>query len=91
MANVIITLKIMPASPESDIEAIVQKASEIITAAGGNVGKVDKEPFAFGLTAIKIMFVADEASGSSDETEKKISEIEEVNSVEAVDVRRAVG
>jgi len=37
------------------------------------------------------MFVMDEAKGSTDDLEKKISEIDGVNSVEVVDVRRTIG
>ncbi|MFH1439038.1 MAG: elongation factor 1-beta [Candidatus Woesearchaeota archaeon] len=91
MASVIITFKIMPISPEVDLSAIESKAKEAISAFGGEVGKVEIEPVAFGLKALNLIFVMDEAKGSTEELEEQISQIEDVNSVECTDVRRAVG
>ena len=48
-------------------------------------------PIAFGLKALDILFVMDEAKGSTEELEKTVSQIEGVESVEVPDVRRAVG
>ena len=55
MAQVVITLKIMPESPETDLKKIEIKATEAITAFGGHVGKVEIEPVAFGLKAVKLL------------------------------------
>ena len=91
MADVIITLKIMPLSPEVDLTPIEGKAKEVISAFGGEVGKVIIEPIAFGLKALNLLFVMDESKGSTEELEAQISQIEGVNSVECTDVRRAIG
>jgi len=92
MANVIISLKIMPVSPETDLDQVETVAKEKIVAfAGEGDLKSEQEPVAFGLKAIKIIFVSDEAKGATDDLEKEISEIEGVNSVEVTDVRRAIG
>lgn len=92
MTNAILTLKIMPESPESDLNKIKDQSLELIEAfAGKGDTKVEEEPIAFGLKALKIIFIMDESIGSTDELEKKISNIESVNSVDVVDVRRAVG
>jgi|SRR3989344_1183929 len=92
MASIIITLKIMPADPEVNLSRVEQKAiEEIKNFAGKTEIKRELEPVAFGLNALKITFVMDENIGSTDELEEKISRIEGVNSVEVVDVRRAIG
>jgi len=92
MANVIITLKIMPESPDVDLEELETQIKEKIAAFSGETQtKTEIEPVAFGLKAIKITFVTDEAKGSTDELEKDIETMETVNSVEVSDVRRAVG
>lgn len=91
MAQVVVTLKIMPESPETDLKKIEIKATEAITAFGGHVGKVDIEPVAFGLKALKLFFIMDESKGSTEELETEIAKIEEVNSVEVTDVRRTIG
>ena len=91
MANVIITLKIMPDSPKTGLETIKSKAKKIIAQSGGEVGKEAFEPAAFGLKAIKLIFIRDEEKGGTDEIEKKIKDLKGVASTEVVDVRRALG
>ena len=91
MADVIITLKIMPESPESNLDTIEEKAKKLIEEFGGQTGKVDIEPIAFGLKALKLIFVMNEDLGSTEELETKVQEIDQVQSVEIIDVRRAIG
>ena len=90
MANVVITMKLMPESPETDLEALAVKAEEVISTVG-EVGKKEFEPVAFGLKAVLLTFVMDENKGSTDDIEKTISDFDEVASAEVTDVRRAVG
>jgi len=92
MANAIVTLKIMPDSPETDMDALHEKVlKEIESFCGETQTKKEIEPIAFGLKALKIIFVMDEAKGATDQLEEKISEFPDVNSVEVTDVRRAIG
>lgn len=91
MAEVIVTIKIMPESPEINLEDIKVKATEVISAAQGEVGKSEEVPMAFGLKALNLVFVRDESLGSVDEIESNITEIDGVNSAETIDVRRAIG
>lgn len=92
MAVVVITIKIMPESPETDLQSLAEEAkARILRYAGKTEYKVEEEPVAFGLKAVKITFTADESKGSTEELEKSINDIESVNSCEVVDVRRAIG
>ena len=91
MAKVIITLKVMPKSPTSDLNKIKENVSHLVKEFGGEVGKVEENPVAFGIKSLNIFFVMDESLGSTEELEKHASEISEVSSVEVIDVRRAVG
>ena len=92
MAQVIVTLKIMPESPEADLGNIESEAkSKILDFSQSKEIKVEQEPIAFGLKALKITFVMDESKGSTETLEQDIKSISGVNSVEAVDVRRAIG
>ena len=81
----------MPESPDSDLSKINEEATAQITNFGGEIGKVEEEPVAFGLKALKIFFVMDEAKGSTEELEESLAAIAGVNSVEVTDVRRAIG
>ena len=91
MAEVIITLKIMPSSPDVNLEEVYEKVNKLIAEFGGEVGKKEEEPVAFGLNALKIFFVMNEDKGRTDSLEEQITHIDTVNSVDVVDVRRAIG
>ncbi|HIG98855.1 TPA: elongation factor 1-beta [Candidatus Woesearchaeota archaeon] len=91
MATVIITMKIMPSSPDEDLESIKAAAAGMIAGFGGTVGKADFEPVAFGLRAVVFMFAMDESLGDTEDVETKIAGIPGVNSVQVTDVRRAIG
>jgi len=92
MASVIITLKIMPESPDTDVqelESIIKK--KIGKHTGNKEFRINIEEIAFGLKALNITFIMDESKGSTEKLEREISDIEGVNSVNVVDVRRAFG
>lgn len=91
MADVIITMRIMPKSPDTNLDSVSEKATQEIANFGGEVGKKETVPIAFGLKALDLTFVMDESKGSTEELENKIKESEGVNSVEVTDVRRAIG
>ena len=91
MATVVVTIKIMPESPDSDLKKIEEEAKEMIKKFGGDVGKVEIEPVAFGLKAVKLIFIMDESKGGTEDLENEISGLDQVNSVETIDVRRAIG
>jgi elongation factor 1-beta len=92
MANVIITLKIMPESIHADLNEIEKKVlKEIKKFAGETETKSEIELVAFGLKALKLIFVMDEDKGSTEALENKINKIKNINSIEVVDVRRAIG
>lgn len=91
MARVIVTLKIMPTEADTDLDSINEKVSKEIKKFGGEVGKFEIEEVAFGLKALKIYFVLDESKSNLDPLEEAIRGIEGVNSVDVIDVRRAIG
>ena len=91
MANIIITLKVVMASPETDVESVKEKATNAVEEHGADVGRVEIEEVAYGIKAVKIMLIADEEKGSTDALEEKIKGVAGVSSVEVVDVRRAIG
>ena len=92
MADVVITLKIMPDSPDVDLKKLETEALAKIKVFSGNSNtKTEIEPVAFGLKALKILFVMSESKGSTDALEEEISRIKGANSVEVTDVRRTIG
>ena len=91
MADVIITMKVMPESPEEDLNIIQKEAKKLIEKHGAILGKFEIKPVAFGLNSLNLILVMDENKGSTDDLEKQISAIQGVISVDVTDVRRAVG
>ena len=91
MAQVIITLKIMPSGVDVDFGKLEKEAKEKIAEFGGEVGKKEEVAVAFGLKALNLVFVMDESIGSTESLEEDISKIKDVQSVEVTDVRRAIG
>ena len=91
MATVVVTLKIMPESVDTNLEELSKAAAEKIGSFGGTVGKTDTEPIAFGLKSLLIMFAMTEEKGGTEELEEQISKIPGIRGVQVTDVRRAVG
>ncbi len=81
----------MPSGVDVDLDGIYRLAKENITEFGGEIGKKEEEPVAFGIKALKLIFIMDESIGSTESLEDEISKIKGVQSVEVTDVRRAIG
>ena len=92
MANAIATIRIMPESPDVDLKHIEKEALKVIlNFAGKGDTKTEVIPVAFGLKSVNITFIMDEKLGSPDSIEGQLQSIDGVNSVETIDVRRAIG
>ena len=91
MARVIVTLKIMPESPEVDLNGIEEKAKAIVSDFGGTIMNVEKQPIGFGIVAVMLKFNMDEAKGDIEPLEKLVSTIEGVESVNVFAISRAFG
>ena len=91
MATVIVTIKIMPEGGEVSIEDLQKAAEKCVKDYRCEIGKVEIEPIAFGIKAIKLLFTMDESRGSTEPLEAEIAKIPGVASVQVVDVRRTLG
>ena len=91
MAMVIVTMKIMPESPEVNLDELEGTVKEILTGFEANVMGVEKEPVGFGLVSLITKFSVDENKGSTDPIEEKIAALENVASAEVTMVSRALG
>lgn len=90
MGIALIKIKIMPESPDTNLDDIEKKSRVIIEDYEGKNLKFEKEPIAFGLIAVIATFSRDETL-DTDEMLKKLQELETVNSAEIMDFRRALG
>jgi elongation factor 1-beta len=90
MGTAILKIKLMPESPDTNLDNIEIKAKEIITKEQGSNIRMEKEPIAFGLIALNTLFTREETL-DSDELVEKLRKIKGINSAEITDFRRAFG
>jgi elongation factor 1-beta len=84
-----VKIRIMPSSPDTDLEEIKNEARKLIEDKGKNC-QFEEEPVAFGLIAL-IAFFAWPEEEELEALEEKLRTIEEVNSIQVIDMRRAFG
>ncbi len=85
MAEVLVTLKVMPSDAEADPEAIIEEIKKLRSA---QLNRVEKVPIAFGLVSLNASFVVEDAEGGATAIEKEVKNIQGVGSVEVVEVTR---
>lgn len=90
MALTLIKIRIMPSSPDTDLDELEKKVVKIIKKSGSENVKIEREPIAFGLTSLIILFGIDEEK-PSDPILEEINKIPNVSSAEIIDFRRAIG
>ena len=90
MGTVSVKMKVLPESPDADFEKIKEEAQKIVSEKGGTNCHFEEEPIAFGLKALITIF--DWTEGNEIEVvEEALGTIEKVNSVQMIDMRRAIG
>ena len=87
MGDVVATIKLMPENPDVDIAKIKEDVVKSIPGEA-ELHKIEEEPIAFGLIALNVMVVVGDIEGGTEKVEEALSKIEDVSSVEVVDVRR---
>lgn len=90
MAIASIIVKIMPESPETDLEAIKTEAKSLLEQDGAQNISFEEQPIAFGLKAV-MMKMAWHEEKSTDIVETKLAAIPHVSSAVITDYRRAFG
>jgi translation elongation factor aEF-1 beta len=90
MAFALIKIKIMPDSPKAKLDEIEKQAKLVIEKNKGTGIRFEREPIAFGLTAVIVLFGIDE-SESSDPILESLQKLDHVSSAETIDFRRAIG
>ena len=91
MGIALIKIKLMPISPEVNLEEIKEKSKEIIEKNKGMHPQFEEQPIAFGLKAVIVGFEQDENDGELEPIEEGFKKIGNVSSVEVIDMRRAFG
>jgi len=87
MAKVAATLKVMPNSPELDLDALEERLSSALPE-GAKINTVEREDVAFGLIALLPTVLIPDDTGGTDVVEEAFGDVEGVESVGVENVTR---
>ena len=87
MGEVLTTMKIMPDSPDVDLEAIKSTIKSSMPE-GAKLHEMSEEPIAFGLVAVILQFITEDGEGGSESVEEMVQAIDGVASFEITGVGR---
>ena len=88
MGEVIVTLEVLPESPEIDLEKVKEKVSKIVSKYSGKVAKEEIQPIAFGLKKLIVYLTLPETDFNEEQFIEEIQNIEGVNSAEITNITR---
>jgi elongation factor 1-beta len=83
MAEVAVTLRLMPESAEVDLEKLEAMVRERI-----KVHSISREPIAFGLEALRVVAVVEDAAGGTEPLEKELSILPGIGNVQVIGLTR---
>jgi elongation factor 1-beta len=87
MGKVAARLKVMPQSPEIDLDALQDRLENALPE-GAKISRVDRDDVAFGLVALLPTVIVPDDAGGSGAVEEAFSEVEGVESVKVDQVGR---
>jgi len=82
MGDVALILRVMPESPEVDLEALKVEIKSVLP----GVQQIVEEPIGFGLKALKLVVVVTDQGGETDAVEGKLSGLSGVERAEIVEL-----
>jgi len=80
MGDVALKYRLMPESPDSDVDAIIESIPSSIPD-DASLGAHEVKPFAFGLNAIMIVIMGVDREGFATEVENGLSSLKSVQTV----------
>ena len=85
-----VKIKVLPTSPEIDLERLKEALTKMVEDKGGKNCTIEAEPIAFGLEALIVFFAWPEEK-ELENLEESMGKLEEVSSIQVIDMRRALG
>lgn len=81
MGDVALIIKVMPESPDIDLNSMKSTIQTTIA----NVQQIQEEPIGFGLVALKVVVVVPDAAGQTDAVEDALNAIKGVERAEIME------
>jgi len=85
MAEVLVTIKIMPAEADTDLRAL---SEQIRSVKEGQFHSLEEEPIAFGLVALNSSFIIGDEEGAMEGLERTLKGLKGVGEFEVAQVTR---
>ena len=85
MSDVMVIFKVMPSGVETDLVKLENDISEAV-----NPQRIEREPVAFGLVALNVTTLMEDAEGKLDQVESKLRGIENVSDVQVTEITRTI-
>ncbi len=85
MSQVIVTFKVMPTGTDVDLDKLENDIKSFVDSK-----RINREPIAFGLVALNVTVLVEDAGGQLDAVENKLREIEGVGNIEVTEITRAL-
>jgi elongation factor 1-beta len=85
VGKVIALLKVMPTGVDVDVGAIKEKIKKQ-DFGKATINSVEIQDIAFGLKALNVSVITDDAEGGTDSVQERLSKIADVASVEVTDI-----
>jgi elongation factor 1-beta len=82
MGSVAVIARVMPDSPEVDLDQLKKALKEKLP----GIQEIREEPIGFGLKALKLVAIINDAGGETDAIEKSLSEVAGVERAEIIEV-----
>jgi elongation factor 1-beta len=87
MGKVAARIKVMPQSPEVDLDALQERLEQVLPE-GAKINGIEREDVAFGLVALYPTVIVPDESGGTDAVEEAFDDVEGVEGVSVEDVGR---
>ena len=85
MAQVIVTFRVMPTGIDTNLDNLEKEIKAAV-----NPERVNKEPIAFGLVALNVTVLVEDAGGQLEYVENKLKAINGVSEVEVTEITRTL-
>jgi len=85
MANVLVTIRVMPKEVTVDLNKLESKIKALI-----KPDRIQREPVAFGLVVLLVTKIIPDEGDVLEELETKLKTIEEVGEIEVIEVMRTL-
>lgn len=88
MGKIVIAYKIFPSEAGIDLEVLKEKIKKQLSDIA-SIQRVSEEPIAFGISALVVnMVLSEDKEGILDETEKRLTSLEEISQIQTLGVNR---